>query len=150
FSSQTVQDGAALYESTASIFIAQLIGRQLSFGELITVSITATLSSIGAAAIPSAGLTTMLIVLNALRLPIDNISLLLAVDWFLDRLRTCVNLLGDAFGCGLVYHLSRKELDELSMEKDAVNDKHIPSDFEGNKKIKATTLLSTITTISPH
>ncbi|KJH41293.1 excitatory amino acid transporter 1 domain protein [Dictyocaulus viviparus] len=107
-------DGTALYEATASIFIAQINGMDLSFGQLLTVSITATLASIGAAAIPSAGLVTMMIVLTALGLPVHDISLILAVDWFLDRLRTSVNVIGDAFGCGFVYHLSKNDLDELT------------------------------------
>lgn len=58
-------------------------GLELSIGQIVTVSITATLASIGAASIPSAGLVTMLIVLTALGLPANDISLILAVDWFL-------------------------------------------------------------------
>ncbi|KAK6020960.1 hypothetical protein OSTOST_13378 [Ostertagia ostertagi] len=55
----------------------------LSFGQVLTVSITATLASIGAASIPSAGLVTMMIVLTALGLPVNDISLIIAIDWFL-------------------------------------------------------------------
>jgi len=95
-------DGTALYEAVASIFIAQINGIDLSFSQIITVSITATLASIGAASIPSAGLVTMLIVLSAVGLPADDISIIIAVDWFLDRLRTCVNVMGDAVGCAFV------------------------------------------------
>uniref|UniRef100_A0A914PW16 Amino acid transporter n=2 Tax=Panagrolaimus davidi TaxID=227884 RepID=A0A914PW16_9BILA len=95
-------DGTALYEAVASIFIAQINGISLSFGQVITVSITATLASIGAASIPSAGLVTMLIVLSAVGLPADDISIIIAVDWLLDRLRTCVNICGDAVGCAFV------------------------------------------------
>ena len=76
-------DGTALYEAVASIFIAQINGIDLSFSQVITVSITATLASIGAASIPSAGLVTMLIVLSAVGLPADDISIIIAVDWFL-------------------------------------------------------------------
>ncbi|CAD6195333.1 unnamed protein product [Caenorhabditis auriculariae] len=105
-------DGTALYEATASIFIAQMNGMDLSIGQIITVSITATLASIGAASIPSAGLVTMLIVLSALGLPASDISLIIAVDWFLDRLRTSVNVIGDAFGCGFVHWLCHEHLAE--------------------------------------
>uniref|UniRef100_A0A914EIN1 Amino acid transporter n=1 Tax=Acrobeloides nanus TaxID=290746 RepID=A0A914EIN1_9BILA len=98
-------DGTALYEAVASIFIAQLNGRELGIGEVIVVSLTATLASIGAASIPSAGLVTMLIVLTAVGLPTDDISMIVAVDWLLDRFRTAVNVCGDAFGCGFVQHL---------------------------------------------
>ncbi|CAL2031032.1 hypothetical protein CAEBREN_25505 [Caenorhabditis brenneri] len=103
-------DGTALYEATASIFIAQMNGLDLSIGQIVTVSITATLASIGAASIPSAGLVTMLIVLTALGLPASDISLILAVDWFLDRLRTSVNVIGDALGCGFVHYICADHL----------------------------------------
>uniref|UniRef100_A0A1I7YQX8 Amino acid transporter n=1 Tax=Steinernema glaseri TaxID=37863 RepID=A0A1I7YQX8_9BILA len=103
-------DGTALYEAVASVFIAQINGIELSFGQVVTVSLTATLASIGAASIPSAGLVTMLIVLTAVGLPTSDISLIIAVDWLLDRLRTCVNVLGDGFGCGCVHELCRKDL----------------------------------------
>ncbi|KHJ91758.1 hypothetical protein OESDEN_08367 [Oesophagostomum dentatum] len=88
----------------------------LSVGQVLTVSVTATLASIGAASIPSAGLVTMMIVLTALGLPVNDISLIIAIDWFLDRLRTSVNVVGDAFGCGFVYHLSKNELDDLTKQ----------------------------------
>ncbi|KAJ8665338.1 hypothetical protein QAD02_007000 [Eretmocerus hayati] len=106
-------DGTALYEAVASIFIAQMNGIHLGIGEVITVSLTATLASIGAASIPSAALITMLLVLTALGLPTTDVSLLFAVDWFLDRIRTSVNVLGDGFGAGIVYHLSKDDLDKM-------------------------------------
>ena len=71
------------YEAVAVIFIAQLNNRQLSLADLLVTSLTATLASIGAASVPSAGLVTMLIVLNALNLPTNQISLIYVVDWFL-------------------------------------------------------------------
>ncbi|VDO19408.1 unnamed protein product [Heligmosomoides polygyrus] len=115
-------DGTALYEATASIFIAQMNGMDLSLGQVITVSVTATLASIGAASIPSAGLVTLVIVLTALGLPVNDISLIIAIDWFLGRLRASVNVIGDAFGCGFVYHLSKDDLEELTSEESATND----------------------------
>ncbi|KAK1161588.1 excitatory amino acid transporter 2-like isoform X1 [Acipenser oxyrinchus oxyrinchus] len=106
-------DGTALYEAVAAIFIAQMNGIHLDAGQIVTVSLTATLASVGAASIPSAGLVTMLLILTAVGLPTQDISLLVAVDWFLDRLRTSVNVVGDSFGAGIVYHLSKAELDSL-------------------------------------
>lgn len=103
-------DGTALYEAVAPIFIAQMNGIHLTFGQIIIVSLTATCASIGAASIPSAGLVTMLMVLTAVGLPTEDISLILAVDWFLDRIRTAINVLGDSYGAGIVAHLSSQEL----------------------------------------
>uniref|UniRef100_A0A8C8FYF8 Amino acid transporter n=1 Tax=Oncorhynchus tshawytscha TaxID=74940 RepID=A0A8C8FYF8_ONCTS len=106
-------DGTALYEAVAAIFIAQMNNIYLDAGQIVTVSLTATLASVGAASIPSAGLVTMLLILTAVGLPTQDISLLVAVDWLLDRFRTSVNVVGDSYGAGIVYHLSKAELDEL-------------------------------------
>ncbi len=91
-------NGTALYEAAATMFIAQAYGIQLGVGEQAIIMITATLAAIGAAGIPEAGLVTMVIVLKAVGLPLEGIGLLLAVDWFLDRFRTSVNVWGDAVG----------------------------------------------------
>ena len=95
-------DGTALYEAVAAVFIAQAYGIDLSISQQILIFLTATLASIGAAGIPHAGLVTMVMVLNAVHLPIEGIGMLLAVDWFLDRLRTAVNVWGDMVGAGII------------------------------------------------
>jgi Na+/H+-dicarboxylate symporter len=95
-------DGTALYEAVAAIFIAQLYGIHLTFGAQVTIVFTATLASIGAAGIPQAGLVTMVIVLQAVNLPTEGIGTILAVDWFLDRCRTTVNVWGDTVGSAVI------------------------------------------------
>ncbi|HXH72496.1 MAG TPA: dicarboxylate/amino acid:cation symporter [Mariprofundaceae bacterium] len=95
-------DGTALYEAVAALFIAQAYGIDLSFGQQLLVLLTATMAAIGAAGIPEAGLVTMLIVLNAVGLPQEGIGLILAIDWFLDRCRTTINVFGDTVGAAVV------------------------------------------------
>lgn len=95
-------DGTALYEAAAVLFIAQAYGIDLTMTQQVIVFITATLAAIGAAGIPEAGLVTMVIVLSAVGLPLDGIALLLAVDWFLDRFRTVVNIWGDSVGAKVI------------------------------------------------
>ena len=95
-------DGTALYEAVAVMFIAQSYGIELGIGAQVVVFLTATLAAVGAAGIPQAGLTTMVIVLTAVGLPLEGIGLILAVDWLLDRFRTTVNVWGDAVGCAIL------------------------------------------------
>lgn len=95
-------DGTALYEAVAVIFIAQSYGIVLGPAELVVVFLTATLAAIGAAGIPEAGLVTMVIVLQAVGLPLEGIGLILAVDWLLDRFRTTVNVWGDSVGAAVL------------------------------------------------
>lgn len=98
-------DGTALYESIAAIFIAQALGIELGPGQQVIIFLTATLASIGAAGIPEAGLVTMVIVLRAVGLPLEGIGMILAVDWFLDRCRTTVNVWGDTVGAAVLDRL---------------------------------------------
>uniref|UniRef100_A0A4W6EDE1 Amino acid transporter n=1 Tax=Lates calcarifer TaxID=8187 RepID=A0A4W6EDE1_LATCA len=103
-------DGAALYEAVAALFIAQIHNMDFNVGQIIVLSLIVTAASTGAAGIPQAGMVFMVIVLSSAGLPTEDISLLMMVDWILDRLRTAINVLGDCIGVGVVHHLSRHEL----------------------------------------
>ncbi len=88
-------DGTALYEAMAALFIAQALGMHLGLGQQLIIVVMAVIASVGAAGIPEAGLVTMMAVFSATKLPLDYIPLLLTVDWFLDRCRTAINVMGD-------------------------------------------------------
>ncbi|XP_070495531.1 excitatory amino acid transporter 3 isoform X1 [Chironomus tepperi] len=103
-------DGTALYEAVAALFIAQLRNKALTLGKIVAVSVTATAASIGAAGIPQAGLITMVMVLDTVGLPAEDVTIIIAVDWLLDRFRTTINVMCDALGTILVDHLSKGEL----------------------------------------
>ncbi len=101
-------NGTALYEAVAAVFIAQAHGIDLGLGSLVVVAFTATLAAIGAAGIPEAGLVTMVLVLNAVGLPLEGMGLILAVDWFLDRCRTTVNVWDDGVGAAILERIAFK------------------------------------------
>jgi len=95
-------DGTALYEAVAALFIAQISGIDLTLGQQVIIFLTATLASVGAAGIPHAGTVMMVMVLGAVGLPMEGIGLIFAVDWFLDRCRTTVNVWGDSVGAAVI------------------------------------------------
>lgn len=89
-------DGTSLYQAVAAVFIAQALGLDLSIAQQLTIVITATLASIGAAGVPGAGIIMLVIVLQAIQVPVEGIALILGVDRILDMVRTAVNVTGDA------------------------------------------------------
>jgi len=104
-------DGTALYEAMSALFVAQLVGLDLSFSDQLVVVVTAIVASVGAAGIPEAGLVTMTLVFAAVGLPTEYIALLLTVDWFLDRCRTTINVMGDVNVACLLDAGSRSKAD---------------------------------------
>ena len=88
-------DGTALYEAMAALFVAQVLGQDLSIGQQVVLVVMAVIASVGAAGIPEAGLITMTLVFKAVHLPPEAVFWLLPIDWFLDRCRTTMNVMGD-------------------------------------------------------
>ncbi len=89
-------DGTALYQAVAAVFIAQALNLGLDIGAQLTIILTAVLASIGTAAVPSAGIIMLVIILEAVNVPSAGIALILGVDRILDMLRTVTNITGDA------------------------------------------------------
>ncbi len=88
-------DGTALYQAAVVLFMAQALGRDLTFMDQIVVVLTTVVASIGAGCIPSGGFVTLPLIFAAVALPAEQIPFLLTIDWFLDRCRTSSNILGD-------------------------------------------------------
>ncbi len=105
-------DGTALYECVAAIFIAQVYGVELTIVQQGIVVLTALLASIGAAAIPMAGLVMITVILTAVGLPLEGVGLILAVDRILDMFRTCTNVWSDS--CGAVV-IAKSEGEKLKV-----------------------------------
>lgn len=89
-------DGTSLYQAVAAVFIAQAYGIDLDMSQQLTIVLTATLASIGAAAVPGAGMVMLVIVLDAIGVPAEGLALIFGVDRILDMMRTVVNVTGDA------------------------------------------------------
>merc|ERR1712012_1291168 len=131
-------DGTALYEAIAAIFIAQVNNLNPSIGQIFAISITATAASIGAAGIPQAGLVTMVMVLETVGLPPDDITIILAVDWLLDRCRTTINVIGDSIGAGIVNHMCKDELEKMEDDNMLGNaEENLPLTEKDNGELKA-------------
>ena len=89
-------DGTSLYQAVAAVFIAQAYGMDLNMSQQLTIVLTATLASIGSAAVPGAGMVMLVIVLGSIGVPAEGLALIFGVDRILDMCRTIVNVTGDA------------------------------------------------------
>ncbi len=101
-------DGTALYEAAAALFVANLVGIDLNLTQQLIVFFTAMIAALGAPGIPSAGMVTMVLVLQSVGLPVEAIAILLPVDRLLDTMRTTVNVQGDMIGSLVVQKLTDK------------------------------------------
>ena len=102
-------DGTALYEAAAALFVANLAGIDLNLGQQLVVFFTAMLGAIGAPGIPSAGMVTMIVVLQSVGLPVEAIAILLPIDRLLDTVRTAVNVEDDMIASMVVQKLTRED-----------------------------------------
>lgn len=89
-------DGTSLYQAVAAVFIAQALGMNLGLFEQLSIVLTATLASVGAAGVPGAGIIMLVIVLQTVNVPVEGIALIVGVDRILDMCRTALNITGDA------------------------------------------------------
>ncbi|XP_031554769.1 excitatory amino acid transporter 3-like [Actinia tenebrosa] len=110
-------DGGAIFEANVGIFVAQLNGVPITPAFIFINIAMATALSVGSAGIPSAGFIFPVILLQSLGLPVEDLALILPVEWLLDRFRTTVNVWGDAVGAGVVNHMSRDDLLAFDAEK---------------------------------
>ena len=121
-------DGTALYQGVAAIFIAQVMGIDLSMADQVTIVGTATLASVGAAGVPGAGMVTLAMVLTAIGVPAEGIALVIGVDRILDMFRTATNIVGDS---AVTAFMARLEGDKLSIMTDAQDASNPDKGFEG-------------------
>ena len=88
-------NGTALYQAIAAVFIAQVLGMDLDLAAQATIVLTATLAAIGTASVPSAGIVTLVVILESVGVPSAGIALIFGVDRILDMVRTVTNITGD-------------------------------------------------------
>ena len=109
-------DGTAIYQGVCSIFIASCYGIHLTFPQMLTIVLTATLASIGTAGVPGAGMVMLAMVLQSVGLPVDGIALVAGVDRIFDMGRTTVNITGDAACTMVVNALEERKAAKKAMK----------------------------------
>jgi Na+/H+-dicarboxylate symporter len=111
-------DGTALYEAMSALFISQVLGQNLDLPQQLIVMLTSIVASVGAAGIPEAGLVTMTLVFSSVGLPTEYIAILITVDWFLDRCRTAINVMGDMTVSAVIDGKHRQAQDIVAAESE--------------------------------
>ena len=110
-------DGTSCYQAVAAVFLAQVLGLDLTFGQMLLILATATISSIGTPGIPGGSIVMLMIVLDAVGIPIEGLALIMGIDRPLDMLRTVVNVTGDMTVASVV---DRKSEDRSREIEDSV------------------------------
>lgn len=114
-------DGTAIMQGVATIFIAQVMGSDLSLAQLVTVVLTAVLASIGTAGVPGVGLIMLAMVLKSVNLPVEGIALIIGIDRILDMARTAINITGDA-ACAVIVTESERKREEKVYQEEVFQD----------------------------
>ena len=109
-------DGTAIMQAVATVFIAQVVGSDLTIGQLATIVITAVLASVGTASVPGVGLVMLIMVLQSVNLPVAGIGLIIGIDRILDMARTVLNSTGDVV-CAVIVSESEKRREARRAEK---------------------------------
>jgi len=120
-------DGTAIMQGVATVFISQVYGIDLTATQLLMVILTASLASIGTAAVPGVGLITLSLVLQQAGLPVEGVALIIGVDRLLDMIRTAVNVTGDATVSTIVAYR------EGQLDESVYNDPHADHDTHEGK-----------------
>ena len=117
-------DGTALYQGVAAIFIAQIYGMQLGIAEQVTIVVSATLASVGAAGVPGAGMVTLAMVLTQVGVPTEGLALILGLDRLLDMFRSATNVTGDSAATVLMARLEGEQMHLLTVDEDESDPEH--------------------------
>lgn len=101
-------DGSALFITAAAMFIANISGHPLTFGEVAIIGLLTAIASLALPSVPSSSIVTLIMVLSSMNIPVHAVSLLFAVEWFLDRIRTTSNLLSHTHCAAITHHFNRQ------------------------------------------
>ncbi|XP_033761093.1 excitatory amino acid transporter-like [Pecten maximus] len=115
-------NGSALFITSAAIFSGNITGISLNVGDIIIISILTAICVMALPSIPSSGIVTLVMILTSMNIPPDSISLLFAVDWFLDRVRSSSNLVSHAHCAVVTYHFCRNALEQSDIIQDIGKD----------------------------
>ncbi|XP_062575549.1 excitatory amino acid transporter-like [Saccostrea cucullata] len=97
-------DGSALFITAAAMFIANITGQSLSFGDVVIIGLLTAIASLALPSVPSSSIVTLIMILSALKIPVEAVSLLFAVEWFLDRIRTTSNVFSHTCCAAITAH----------------------------------------------
>ncbi|XP_033760828.1 excitatory amino acid transporter-like isoform X2 [Pecten maximus] len=128
-------DGSALYITAAAMFVANMAGVNVSFGDVLLIGILTAICSMAIPSVPSSSIVTLVMILTSMNIPADSISLLFAVEWFLDRIRTTSNVVSHTHCVVVTYHFCKKTLEmfDISTEKKNSQEKQTTVDLVNNE-----------------